>query len=437
MTRKYRHSALNYEKAARYIPGGVNSPVRAFRAVDGVPVFVERGHGCRLTDVDGNAYIDYVCSWGALILGHAHPAVVGAVCRAAENGTSFGAATAGETELARLLVEALPGVELVRLVNSGTEATMSALRLARAYTGRNIIVKFAGCYHGHVDALLVKAGSGALTLGVPTSPGIPPSVAGDTLVLPFNDLEAVEAAFARLGREIAAVIVEPVAGNMGVVPPAPGFLAGLREITALHGSILIFDEVITGFRVAYGGAQSLYGVVPDLTCLGKVIGGGLPVGAYGGRRAIMEMVAPAGPVYQAGTLAGNPLAVAAGLATLRELQQTGAYDTLERRAALLADGLAEAAREAGVDVSLNRVGSMLCIFFTPGPVTDLASAAASDTRKYALFFKALLDEGVYLAPSQFEAAFVSLAHGEEEICYTVEAARRAFRAVAAHGGMAG
>lgn len=431
MARQYHHSAAHYERALRYIPGGVNSPVRAFRAVGGTPVFIERGQGCRITDVDGNSYIDYVCSWGPLILGHAHPAVVRAVCDAAANGTTFGAATAGETELARLLVEALPGVEMVRLVNSGTEAAMSALRLARAYTGRAKIVKFEGCYHGHVDALLVKAGSGALTLGVPTSPGISFAVAQDTIVLPYNDIDAVEAAFAREGREIAAVIVEPVAGNMGVVPPQPGFLTGLREITARYSSLLIFDEVITGFRVAYGGAQALYGVTPDLTCLGKIIGGGLPVGAYGGRREIMEMVAPVGPVYQAGTLAGNPLAVAAGIATIRELQRPGAYEVLERRAALLASGLAQVAEECGVTLSLNRVGSMLTAFFTAGPVVDYASAVRSDTRKYATFFRAMLDEGIYLAPSQFEAAFVSLAHDEEEICYTIEAARRAFRAVAA------
>lgn len=431
MGRVYRYSAVNYERACHYIPGGVNSPVRAFRAVERTPVFIERGHGCRITDVDGNAYIDYVGSWGPLILGHAHPAVVQAVREAAENGTSFGAATTGEIELARLLVEALPGVEMVRLVNSGTEATMSALRLARAYTGRSKVVKFEGCYHGHVDALLVKAGSGALTFGIPTSPGISPAVARETIVLPYNDPAAVEAVFAREGKEIAAVIVEPVAGNMGVVPPAPGFLAGLREITKTHGSLLIFDEVITGFRVAYGGAQEMYGVTPDLTCLGKIIGGGLPVGAYGGRREIMELVAPSGPVYQAGTLAGNPLAVAAGIATLRELQRPGTYEILERRASLLASGLTEAAAEAGVEICLNRVGSMLCPFFTAGPVRDYASATRSDTHKYAVFFKALLDEGVYLAPSQFEAAFVSLAHGEEEICYTIEAARRAFQAVAA------
>lgn len=431
MARAYNYSAINYERARRFMPGGVNSPVRAFRAVDQTPIFIERGRGCRITDVDGNAYIDYVCSWGPLILGHAHPAVVEAVREAAESGTSFGTATTRETELACLLVEALPGVEMVRLVNSGTEATMSALRLARAYTERSKVIKFEGCYHGHVDALLVKAGSGALTFGVPTSPGISPAVAGETIVVPYNDLAAVEAVFAREGKEIAAVIVEPVAGNMGVVPPAPGFLEGLRELTKDHGSLLIFDEVITGFRVAYGGAQGMYGVTPDLTCLGKIIGGGLPVGAYGGRREVMEMVAPSGPVYQAGTLAGNPLAVAAGIATIKELQKPGTYETLERRAALLADGLAGAAEEAGVEVCLNRVGSMLCSFFTAGPVNDYAAATRSDTGKYAVFFKALLDEGVYLAPSQFEAAFVSLAHGEEEICYTIEAARRAFRAVAA------
>ena len=428
--RSREQSRLRFEEAQRYIPGGVNSPVRAFRAVGTHPVFIAQGEGARIYDVDGHSYIDYVGSWGPLILGHAHPRVVAAVQEAAARGTSFGAPTELETELARAIVEALPGVDRVRLVNSGTEATMSALRLARAYTRRPKIVKFAGCYHGHADSLLIRAGSGATTLGVPDSPGVTPGAAGDTLTATYNDLASVREAFQRWGDQIAAVIVEPVAGNMGVVPPAPGFLAGLRELTSAHGALLIFDEVITGFRLGLGGAQALYGVTPDLTCLGKVIGGGLPVGAYGGRADIMALVAPSGPVYQAGTLSGNPIAVSAGLATLAELRRPGVYERLEQLGAALAAGLEEAARAAGVPARVNRVGSMLTLFFTGEPVTDYASALRSDTDAYALFFRHMLDEGIYLAPSQFEAAFVSLAHTEADIEVTVAAARRALEAVA-------
>ncbi|MQL51010.1 glutamate-1-semialdehyde 2,1-aminomutase [Desulfofundulus thermobenzoicus] len=415
-----------FTEACRYMPGGVNSPVRAFKAVGGQPVFISRGNGATLYDVDGNQYIDYVLSWGPLILGHRHPAVMAALQECLETGTSFGAPTELETELARTIVAAVPSVEMVRLVNSGTEATMSALRLARGYTGRNKIVKFEGCYHGHADFLLIKAGSGALTLGVPSSPGVPPATAATTITAPYNDLDTLEQIFAREGEDIAAVIVEPVAGNMGVVPPRKGFLAGLREITRRYGALLIFDEVMTGFRVAYGGAQELYNIDPDLTCLGKIIGGGLPVGAYGGKGVIMERVAPAGPVYQAGTLSGNPLAVSAGLATLQVLKQPGTYAELERKSALLERGLRETAREAGVPVTFNRVGSMLCAFFTDRPVEDYASACTSDTTRFAAFFRSMLEQGIYLAPSQFEAAFLSLAHTDEHIARTVEAARKAF-----------
>jgi glutamate-1-semialdehyde 2,1-aminomutase len=418
-----------YLRACQVIPGGVNSPVRAFRAVGGDPPFIARAEGAYLYDEDGRSYVDYVLSWGPLILGHRHPAVVEALQGALERGTSFGAATLAEVELAEEIAAALPGVEMVRLVNSGTEATMSAVRLARAYTGRDKILKFEGCYHGHADAFLIAAGSGALTFGVPTSPGVPAAVATDTLVAPFNDLARVEEIFVRHGEEIAAVIVEPVAGNMGVVLPEPGYLEGLREITCRFGSLLIFDEVITGFRVAFEGAQGYFGVIPDLTCLGKIIGGGLPVGAYGGRRKIMEMVAPSGPVYQAGTLSGNPLAVAAGLAVLRVLKDRTLYDELARRTESLATGLAAAAREAGVPVRINHIGSMLTVFFTGGPVTDYATARRSDTARFAAFFRSMLEQGVYLPPSQFEAWFLSAAHGEEELRRTLEAARKAFAAI--------
>ncbi|HEY3284606.1 MAG TPA: glutamate-1-semialdehyde 2,1-aminomutase [Armatimonadota bacterium] len=405
------------------IPGGVNSPVRAFRGVGGDPLFLARGKGSRVWDVDGNEYLDYVGSWGPLILGHAPEAVLDAVFATAAKGTSFGAPTEPEVELARLVRERIPSVEQLRMVSSGTEAVMSALRLARAFTGRNRILKFEGGYHGHSDALLAKAGSGLATLGIPETPGVPPAVVADTLTVPFNDLEAVGSAFATEGDSIAAVIVEPVAGNMGVVPPAEGFLQGLREATLKHGALLIFDEVITGFRVASGGAQALYGVIPDLTVLGKVLGGGFPAAAYGGRREILQRVAPAGPMYQAGTLSGNPVAVAAGIATLRALGEPGVYGKLESLAARLELGLRAAGAEAGVPVTLNRVGSMMTAFFTDRPVTDYASAKGSDTGRYARYFHAMLDEGVYLAPSQFEASFLSTAHSEADIDATVQAAR--------------
>lgn len=410
------------------MPGGVDSPVRAFRAVGGTPLYIKRGSGSRIWDEDDNEFIDYVCSWGPLILGHAHPAVVEAVKSAAELGTSFGAPTEISLRLAQTLCEALPSLEMVRMVNSGTEAVMSAVRLARAFTRRPRIVKFEGGYHGHGDALLASSGSGLATLGIPDTPGVPDAVAADTITLPYNDIGAVEAVFGSLGDSIAAVIVEPVAGNMGVIPPKEGFLHGLRDITSRHGALLIFDEVITGFRLAFGGAQQVFGITPDLTTLGKIIGGGLPVGAYGGRRDIMEMVAPAGPVYQAGTLSGNPVAMAAGLATLKELQAPGVYQRLESLSAQLEEGLRAAAEDAGVPVTLNRVGSMFTCFFAEAPVTDYASAKRSDTARYARFFWAMAERGVYLAPSQFEAGFVSLAHTPEDIVATVSAAREAFRA---------
>jgi glutamate-1-semialdehyde 2,1-aminomutase len=415
--------------AKKVIPGGVNSPVRAFRAVGGEPPFIARGKGAYLWDEDGNPYVDYVLSWGPLILGHAHPAVVEALVKAAARGTSYGAPTALEIDLAELVVEMVPSVEMVRFVNSGTEATMSALRLARAYTGRHKIVKFEGCYHGHADMLLVQAGSGVATLGLPDSPGVPPGAAQDTLTAPYNDLVAVEALYAQFPGEIAAVILEPVAGNMGVVPPAEGFLPGLRRLTEAHGSLLIFDEVMTGFRVALGGAQALYGIDPDLTTLGKVIGGGLPVGAYGGKRQIMERVAPAGPMYQAGTLSGNPLAMTAGLVTLRELRKPGVFERTVTQTERLRRGIGQAATEAGVPVYQTQVGTMFCTFFAEAPVTDYASAKQSDTAAFGRFFQAMLAAGVYLAPSQFEAGFTSAAHGDKEIDATVEAARRAFRMV--------
>ncbi len=428
---KGERSAALFTEAQKYIPGGVNSPVRAFRAVGGQPRFIRRGFGSRVEDVDGNVYIDYVCSWGPLILGHAHPAVVGAVKAAAELGTSFGAPTEAEVELARLVCELFPSIELVRFVNSGTEAAMSAIRLARAYTGRPKIVKFDGCYHGHVDSLLVKAGSGVLTFNAPDSAGVTVAAAQETLSAPYNDLATVERIFEEHGREIAAVIVEPVAGNMGVVPPKPGFLEGLRRLTAEAGALLIFDEVITGFRLAPGGAQELYGITPDLTCLGKVLGGGLPVGAYGGRREIMSLVAPLGPVYQAGTLSGNPLAMAAGLATVRALLEPGNYERLETLAHRLAEGFEAAARSAGIRARVNRVGSMLTLFFTADEVVDYETARRSDTGRFARFFHGMLGRGVFLPPSQFEALFISLAHTEADIDFTVEAARRVMTELAA------
>jgi len=411
-----------FHSAQRLIPGGVNSPVRAFRGVGGTPFFVASARGARIEDVDGRSYIDFLGSWGPLILGHAAPAVVEALSEAARRGTSYGAPTAAEVEMAELITRAVPSMEMVRLVSSGTEAAMSAIRLARGATGRDLVVKFDGCYHGHADSLLVKAGSGGVTFGVPDSRGVPASLAALTMALPFNDLAAASRFMDDRGQEVAVVVVEPVAGNMGVVPPAPGFLAGLRELCTRHGALLLFDEVITGFRVAYGGAQALYGVRPDLTCLGKIIGGGLPVGAYGGRRDLMEQVAPLGGVYQAGTLSGNPLAVAAGMATLRALEDPASYRRLETLGARLASGLAEAARRAGVPLTVNRVGSMLTGFFTGEPVVDLVSAKRSDTARYGRFFHGMLERGVFLAASQFEAAFVSLAHTEEDLDSAARAA---------------
>ena len=413
--------------ARQVIPGGVNSPVRAFRAVGGEPPFIARGKGAYLWDADENRYIDYVLSWGPLILGHAHPAVIDALAEAAARGTSYGAPTALETELAELVIEMVPSVEMVRFVNSGTEATMTALRLARAYTDRHRIVKFEGCYHGHADMLLVQAGSGVATLGLPDSPGVPPGATRDTLTAPFNDLTAVEGLFEQYSGEIAAVIVEPVAGNMGVVPPVDGFLSGLRDLTKVHGALLIFDEVMTGFRVALGGAQELYGIDPDLTTLGKVIGGGLPVGAYAGKRTIMETVAPAGPMYQAGTLSGNPLAMTAGLVTLREISKPGVFESIVARTRRLCDGLAHAARNAGVSVYQTCVGTMFCNFFTTGSVVNYASAKQSDVAQFSRYFQGMLDEGIYIAPSQFEAGFVSAAHDDDSINATVEAAGRVMR----------
>jgi glutamate-1-semialdehyde 2,1-aminomutase len=402
-------SELVFRRAQKVIPGGVNSPVRAYRAVGGTPPFITSAEGCRITDLDGRTYIDYVGSWGPLILGHAAPEVLEAIAKAAVRGTSFGAPTESEVEMAELLASAIPSMEKVRLVSSGTEACMSAIRLARGYTGRDGVVKFEGCYHGHSDGLLVKAGSGAATFGVPTSPGVPDDYARHTTVLPYNDLEAVRTRIRKRGKEIACVIVEPVAGNMGVAAPAPGFLEGLRELTAKAGILLIFDEVITGFRLCYGGAQNIYRIRPDLTCLGKIIGGGLPVGAYGGRTKIMDRVSPSGPVYQAGTLSGNPLAVAAGLAQLRVLRdRPGIYANLEELAARL-----EAA--FGGRLTVNRVGSMLTPFFTRKPVTDWSTAARSDTRAFAKFHAHLRKNGVLLPPSQFEAWFVSFAHTKGDI----------------------
>ncbi|NCU00983.1 glutamate-1-semialdehyde 2,1-aminomutase [Candidatus Macondimonas diazotrophica] len=421
-----------FEEAQRYIPGGVDSPVRAFRGVGGVPVFIDRAQGAYMVDAAGRRYVDYVGSWGPMIVGHAHPEVVGAVQQVAARGLSFGAPTALETQLARRVCQLMPSIEKVRFVNSGTEATMSAIRLARGATGRDRIVKFEGCYHGHADSLLVKAGSGALTLGVPTSPGVPAALAAQTLTLRYNDLSTVREAFAQWGPEIAAVIVEPVAGNMNCVPPADGFLAGLRALCDEHGSVLIFDEVMTGFRVALGGAQARYGVRPDLTTLGKVIGGGMPVGAFGGRADLMNQLAPDGPVYQAGTLSGNPLAMTAGLATLNILSQPGFFERLENMTQRLVDGLAERAAAHGIALTTHAVGGMFGLFFTDNAdVRHFEEVMACDVARFKRFFHGMLARGVYLAPSAFEAGFVSAMHGEGELAATLLAADETFRALSA------
>lgn len=419
-----------FENAKKLIPGGVNSPVRAFKSVGANPLFIRKASGCNIFDEDDNCFIDYVGSWGPMILGHCHPQVVNAIKQAMDNGASFGAPTALETELAGLIIEAVPSIEMVRMVSSGTEATMSAIRLARGHTGRDNILKFSGCYHGHADALLVKAGSGAATFGVPDSPGVPTDFAKHTLTAEYNSLESVLKLVADNKDSIACVIVEPVAGNMGTVPPREGFLEGLREICTNEGIVLIFDEVMSGFRVAYGGAQELYGITPDMTTLGKIIGGGLPVGAFGGKRDIMEKLSPSGGVYQAGTLSGNPLAMTAGITTLNLLKQPGFYERLEESSRYVADGIDNAAKSAGYPIYSTRVGSMFCSFFTPGEVHDWSTAAACDTKAFAQYFLSMLDEGIYLAPSQFETAFVSAAHSEAEIERTIAAAAKCFKLIA-------
>ena len=421
-----------FKEAARYMPGGVNSPVRAFRGIEMAPRFIREGRGCRITDEDGQDYIDYIGAYGPLILGHRHPSVVAALKEAVDRGTAFGAPTALEVQMAKRVTELVPSVDVVRMVNSGTEATLSAIRLARAATGRDGIVKFEGCYHGHGDSFLIKAGSGALTMGVPDSPGVPASLASLTHSATFNDLASVQGVLAAEPDAIAAVIVEPVAGNMGVVPPAKGFLEGLRELSTEYGALLIFDEVMTGFRISRGGAQELYGVTPDLTTLGKVIGGGLPVGAYGGRRDLMEQVAPAGPVYQAGTLSGNPLAMIAGLAQLEALETSNAWERLESTSELLETGMRDILEELGLPLALNRVGSMMTLFFTEGEVTNFEQATSANTKHHARFFRNMLESGIHLPPSQFEALFVSLAHEQDDVDRTLEAIRQSLRATYEH-----
>ncbi|HLC26166.1 MAG TPA: glutamate-1-semialdehyde 2,1-aminomutase [bacterium] len=418
-----------FSQARQVIPGGVNSPVRAFKSVGRDPVFVARAGGCQIFDVDGKSYIDYVGSWGPMILGHAHPEVIAAIKDAADRGTSFGAPTENEVLLAQKIVQGVPSVEMVRLVNSGTEAVISAIRVARAYTGKDKILKMAGCYHGHDNSMLVKAGSGAITLGIPDSPGVPAALAQLTLTVPYNDLAAVEQVLRKEAGQIACLIVEPVAGNMGVIPPAPGYLQGLRDLTSQYGVLLIFDEVITGFRLAFGGAQSVYGVIPDMTCLGKIIGGGLPVGAYGGKRQIMEIVAPSGPVYQAGTLSGNPLAVAAGLKTLELLEDDAVYAHIDQITGQLCRGLQDQLQEFRIPCQLNRVGSLFTLFFTQKKVTDYDSAKSADTERFSRYFRVMLEEGIYLPPSQFEALFVSMAHTEREVEKTLEASERALHSL--------
>lgn len=415
-------SRIFFKESIQVIPGGVNSPVRACKSVGAEPVFIDRADGSKIIDADGNEYIDYIGSWGPMILGHRHPSVLEAIQTVLSRGTSFGAPTDLETELGNIVINAVPSIEMVRMVNSGTEATMSAVRLARGFTKRDTIIKFDGCYHGHGDTLLVEAGSGVATLGIPGSPGIPDSVIQHTLSLPFNDAESITRIFNEKGDKIACVIVEPVAGNMGMVTPVEGFLKTLRDLTEKAGSLLIFDEVMTGFRVAYGGAQSIYGITPDLTCLGKIIGGGLPVGAYGGKKEIMEYIAPQGPVYQAGTLSGNPVAMAAGIATLKELQKPGFYEALDTMSLRLASGLAQAAKNAGVKASAANVGSMLGFFFTDKKINDFEDAKTSDTEMFSTYYKKMRDKGIYLAPSQFEALFVSAAHSDQDINTTIKAA---------------
>ena len=420
-------SRILYDRALNVIPGGVNSPVRACKAVGTTPIFIDRAEGCMIFDADGNGFIDYIGSWGPFILGHRHPAVIEAIQSVLDKGTSFGAPTDLEIQLAEMLIDAVPSVEMVRMVNSGTEATMSAIRLARGFTGRDTIVKFDGCYHGHADTLLVEAGSGVATLSIPGSPGVPKSFVAHTLSLPYNDIERVSKIMKTQGEKIACIIVEPVAGNMGLVTPANGFLQGLRALADKYGCLLIFDEVMTGFRVAYGGAQAVYGISPDLTCLGKIIGGGLPVGAYGGRRDIMEQIAPQGPIYQAGTLSGNPLAMAAGIATLMQLKIPGFYESLDEKVERLSAGLKSASEKAGIHVQLNRAGSMLGLFFTGTDVVNFEDAKASDLNMFSAYYKGMLQEGIYLAPSQFEALFVSAAHDQEHIDKTIRAAGRVMK----------
>ncbi|MFC1953879.1 glutamate-1-semialdehyde 2,1-aminomutase [Chloroflexota bacterium] len=422
----FKISEQLFQEAQRYLPGGVDSPARAYKAVGGTPPFIVRGQGSRIYDEDGNEFIDYVCSWGPLILGHSHPQVVEALKGAVELGTSYGAPTGLEVTLAKMVSSAMPSIEMVRFVNSGTEATMTALRLARAFTRRDKVIKFAGGYHGHSDGLLVQAGSGLATLSLPDSPGVPESFAQNTLVAPYNNTEAISQIFQSYPEDIAAVIIEPVAANMGVVLPQPGFLDSLRRLTSDYGALLIFDEVITGFRVAYGGAQSLYGITPDLTCLGKIIGGGLPVGAYGGRREIMEMMAPVGPVYQAGTLSGNPLAMTAGIETLKALGQPGVYERLDKAATLLEEGITQAASSQKMKLNISRVASLMTIFFTDDVPVDYQSAAKADTEKFGKFFRKLLNQGIYWPPSQFESTFISLAHTDKDIQETIDAVEKAF-----------
>jgi glutamate-1-semialdehyde 2,1-aminomutase len=426
----YERSRKLFQHAKEVIPGGVNSPVRACKSVGCDPVFVDRADGCMIYDADGNGYIDYVGSWGPMILGHRHPAVVSALTATLERGTSFGAPTDLEIELAEMVIAAVPGIDTVRFVNSGTEATMSAIRLARGVTKRDIVVKFDGCYHGHADTLLVEAGSGVATLGIPGSPGVPGAFAAQTISIPYNDLEAVDRIMAQKGQEVACVIVEPVAGNMGLVPPAGGFLEGLREATQKAGSLLIFDEVITGFRVSLGGAQALYNVIPDLTTLGKIIGGGLPVGAYGGKKEIMDRIAPEGPVYQAGTLSGNPLAMAAGIATLAELNKPGVYAELDQKADSLTTGIRDAARASGITVQVDRIGSIFGMFFNEKPVTNMGDAKTCDLDRFTKYYNAMLAQGIYLAPSQFESGFVSTAHRDEQISKTIQAIQTVFSRLA-------